>query len=42
MHLKILVTFHSNVMHQVIEVKIAFEGFIAFKGRPLSFITRVS
>ena len=42
MHLKILVTFHSNVMHQVIEVQVAFEDFIAFKGRSLSLITRVS
>ena len=31
MHLKILITFHSNVMHHGIGVKIDFKGFIAFE-----------
>ena len=31
MDLKILITFHSNVMHHGIGVKIAFKGFIAFE-----------
>ena len=36
MDVKVIVTFQANVMHQEIEVKLAFEG------QSLSFIPRVS